>query len=88
MGLAAAVGAVGEPASLAWSCAAGGVAARTPADWLRVRRDRPGGLFLAGDRHRNIVGTGMTSHAVDNVLAKRQREADRSATLLLLPSEY
>jgi len=52
-----------------------GAAARALDDWLRVRGDRPGGLFLAITRHRTIVGTGMTSHAVYNVLAKRQREA-------------
>ncbi len=40
-----------------------------------VRGDRPGGLFLAITRHHTIVGTGMTSHAVYNVLAKRQRRA-------------
>jgi len=52
-----------------------GAAARALDDWLRVRGDRPGGLFLAITRHHTIVGTGMTSHAVYNVLAKRQREA-------------
>jgi len=44
-------------------------------DWLAVRGERPGGLFLAITRHQRIVGTGLTSHAVYNVLAKRQREA-------------
>ncbi len=52
-----------------------GAAAAALDDWLAVRGDRPGGLFLAITRHRTIVGTGMTSHAVYNVLAKRQREA-------------
>jgi len=52
-----------------------GAAAAALDAWLRVRGDRPGGLFLAITRHRTIVGTGMTSHAVYNVLAKRQREA-------------
>jgi len=52
-----------------------GAAARALDDWLRVRRARPGGLFPAITRHHTIVGTGMTSHAVYNVLAKRQREA-------------
>ena len=44
-------------------------------DWLRVRGDRPVGLFLAITRHHQIVGSGMTSHAIYNVLAKRQAEA-------------
>ncbi len=52
-----------------------GAAARALDDWLVVRGDRAGGLFLAITRHRTIVGSGMTSHAVYNVLAKRQREA-------------
>ena len=52
-----------------------GAAAAALDAWLAVRGDRPGGLFLAITRHRTIVGTGMTSHAVYNVLAKRQREA-------------
>ena len=30
---------------------------------------------MAVTRHHTIVGTGMTSHAVYNVLVKRQREA-------------
>jgi integrase len=52
-----------------------GAAARALNAWLRVRGARPGGLFLAITRHHTIVGTGMTSHAVYNVLGKRQREA-------------
>jgi integrase len=40
-----------------------------------VRGDRPGGLFLAITRHQRIVGTGLTSHAVYNILHKRRREA-------------
>ena len=52
-----------------------GAAAAALDAWLRVRGDRPGGLFLAITRHHTIVGTGMTSHAVYDVLAKRQREA-------------
>jgi len=52
-----------------------GAAAAALDDWLAVRGDRPGGLFLAITRHQRIVGTGLTSHAVYNVLAKRQREA-------------
>jgi len=52
-----------------------GAAAQALDAWLRVRGDRPGGLFLAITRHHTIVGTGMTSHAVYNILAKRQREA-------------
>jgi site-specific recombinase XerD len=42
---------------------------------LALWGDRPGGLFLAITRHRKIVGDGMTSHAVYNVLAKRQAQA-------------
>ena len=53
-----------------------GTAARALDDWLAARGDRPSGLFLAITRHHTIVGTGMTSHAVYNVLAKCQREAD------------
>ena len=52
-----------------------GAAARALDDWLAVRGDRPSGLFLAITRHHTIVGTGMTSHAVYNILAKRRREA-------------
>ncbi len=52
-----------------------GAAAAALDDWLAVRGERPGGLFLAITRHHRLVGTGMTSHAVYNVLAKRRREA-------------
>ncbi len=52
-----------------------GTAARALDAWLALRGARPGGLFLAITRHRTIVGTGLTSHAVYNILAKRQREA-------------
>ncbi len=52
-----------------------GAAARALDAWLALRSARPGGLFLAVTRHRTIVGTGLTSHAVYTILAKRQREA-------------
>jgi len=52
-----------------------GAAARALDAWLAVRGARPGGLFLAVTRHHTIVGSGMISHAVYNILAKRQREA-------------
>ncbi len=52
-----------------------GAAAAALDAWLTARGDRPGGLFLAITRHRTIVGTGMTSHAVYNILAKRRRAA-------------
>ena len=52
-----------------------GAAARALDSWLAVRGDRPGGLFLAITRHHTIVGSGLTSHAVYTILAKRQREA-------------
>jgi len=52
-----------------------GMAARALDDWLAVCRGRPGVLFLVITRHHTIVGTGMMSHAVYNVLRKRQLEA-------------
>jgi site-specific recombinase XerD len=59
--------------------------ARALGAWLVVRRGRPGGFFLAITRRQQIVGTGMTNHAVDNVLAKRQREA---GVAMLSPHDF
>ncbi len=44
-------------------------------DWLEVRGDRPGRLFLPVNRGGNIRGEGMTAQAVYNALDKRVREA-------------
>ncbi len=52
-----------------------GGAADALTDWLALRGDRPGGLFLPITRHGKIAGERMTSHAIYNVLAKRQAEA-------------
>ncbi len=52
-----------------------GAAARALDRWVALRGARPAGLFLAITRHHAIVGAGLTSHAVYNILAKRQREA-------------
>lgn len=52
-----------------------GAAAAALDDWVRVRGERPGGLFVAITRHHRLVGSGLTSHAVYNVLRKRQLEA-------------
>jgi site-specific recombinase XerD len=50
-------------------------AAAVLADWLALRGDGPGGLFRPGNKGGRIVGDRLTSHAVYNVLAKRQRQA-------------
>ncbi len=52
-----------------------GSAAAALADWLEVRGDVPGRLFLPVNRGGNIRGEGMTAQAVYNVLEKRVREA-------------
>ncbi len=52
-----------------------GGAADALGDWLALRGARPGGLFLPITRHGKIVGERMTSHAIYNVLAKRQAQA-------------
>jgi integrase len=53
---------------------AGGAAAAVRA-WLRVRGDRPGGLFLPINKGGRICGERVSDHAVYAVLRKRLAEA-------------
>ncbi len=58
-----------------------GSAAAALSDWLEVRGDVPGRLFLPVNRGGNIRGEGMTAQAVYNALEKRVREARLSKPL-------
>ncbi len=52
-----------------------GGAARAVADWLRVRGDRPGGLFLPINKGGAIAGDRLGGQAIYGVLTKRLGEA-------------
>ena len=50
-------------------------AAAVLADWLAVRGDRPGGLFLPINKGGRLAGERMSSRAIYTVLDKRRRQA-------------
>ncbi len=52
-----------------------GGAARAVADWLALRGDRPGGLFLPVTQTGRIEGERLSSNAVYKVLRKRLGQA-------------